>query len=214
MDSSKGFFVVFEGIDGVGKTSIIKGVYEHLKDDFDIVLTKEPTKFFNKLNKLINDPESEIFQFWIDRLLNLNRNVKPALEEGKLVIQDRYFDSTYAYQDRSEMDSSFSVVNYCNLFLIPDITFVVECPIGQCLERLKKSRKSLSKYEKEDLSVWLQRSALYKKLRHIGPKREIFTVINEDGMLDFCISEVVHIIRTFWERKVDGLSRSEACDAA
>lgn len=201
MDSNKGLFVVFEGIDGAGKTSIIKGVHEYLKEDFDIVLTKEPTSFFTDLNKLIDDPESEIFQYWIDRLVNLNRNVKPALSSGKLVLQDRYFDSTYAYQDKSEMDSSFSIVNYCNLFIVPDLTFVVECPIGQCLNRIKNSRKELSKYEKEDWSIWLQRSALYKKIKHIGPRREVFTITNEDGMLDYCISEVVQTIRTTWERK-------------
>ena len=96
----KGRLITLEGIDGTGKSSITK----MLKKRFpDAVFTREPTKSW--IGKAVKrsiesdgDPLAELFLFVADHADHIAKVIRPALEEGKLVISDRYSDSRYAYQ--------------------------------------------------------------------------------------------------------------------
>ncbi len=96
----KGKVITLEGIDGTGKSSIA----ELLKTKFTwAVFTKEPTQSWigNMVRKSINsetDPLTELFLFVADHAEHIAKVIKPSLEEGKLVVSDRYSDSRYAYQ--------------------------------------------------------------------------------------------------------------------
>ncbi len=96
-------FVTFEGIDGSGKSTVSKLVYKKLKSmGYEVVLTFEPTnsdigKFVQKCIKTQNDPFVTSFAFILDRIQH-SLEIKKWIEKGKIVLCDRYSDSTYAYQ--------------------------------------------------------------------------------------------------------------------
>ena len=104
----KGKFVTFEGCEGVGKSSQIKRLKKYLDEhNIECVVTREPGGSFvaEKIRDVILDSQNnqmcdicETFLYAAARAQHINDIVKPALEEGKLVICDRYIDSTYAYQ--------------------------------------------------------------------------------------------------------------------
>ena len=102
-------FITFEGPDGSGKTTTVNMLAEFLKEeDINFLLTREPgskhSKVSKKIRKIIIDPENNISDmaeallFAADRRMHLDNIIIPALEEGKVVLCDRYIDSSLAYQ--------------------------------------------------------------------------------------------------------------------
>lgn len=99
----KGKLITLEGIDGSGKSTNLKRLQYHFKDKPDVVFTREPTNSWigeavYRAIKCETDPLAELFLFIADHAYHLNNTIKPALEDNKLVISDRYSDSRYAYQ--------------------------------------------------------------------------------------------------------------------
>jgi dTMP kinase len=108
---TKGFFITFEGPDGSGKTTIINMIFEQLKKDFPnkkILLTREPGSNDDKLcmdirNLLLNkdikiDYRCEALLFAADRAQHVGEFLKPNLEEGSIILCDRFIDSSIVYQ--------------------------------------------------------------------------------------------------------------------
>ena len=105
---SRGYFITFEGGDGSGKSTQIRLLEEHLREaGYDVVLTREPggTAISEKIRELILDPANEemddmteAFLYAAARAQLVSQLIKPALEEGKIVICDRFVDSSIAYQ--------------------------------------------------------------------------------------------------------------------
>lgn len=104
----KGKFITFEGCEGVGKSSQIKRLKEYLNENkIDCVITREPGGSFvaEKIRDIILDSQNtgmcditETLLYAAARAQHINDIIKPNLEKGKLIICDRYVDSTYAYQ--------------------------------------------------------------------------------------------------------------------
>src|SRR5437867_3134064 len=101
------FFVTFEGIEGCGKSTQSRRVADHLRSaGHEVVLTREPggTEVTAQIRRLLADPSSrldptaELMLFLADRAQHVACVVRPALEAGKIVLCDRYGDSTLAYQ--------------------------------------------------------------------------------------------------------------------
>lgn len=101
-------FISFEGIEGSGKTTQIQGVYEHLRQKgIDVIVTREPggsnigrqirAILLDSKNKGLN-PLSELLLYMADRAQHLGEIVKPGLALGKVILCDRYYDATIAYQ--------------------------------------------------------------------------------------------------------------------
>ncbi len=96
-------FVTIEGIDGSGKTTLAQKLYQWLSaEGYDVLLTREPggapaTQILRQLILSNNDPLVNAFLFFADRAEHVSKVILPALESGKIVICDRFFDSTIAY---------------------------------------------------------------------------------------------------------------------
>ena len=106
----RGFFIVFEGIDGSGKSIHIKYLSQELKKKgYRIVITKEPSKgqVGNFLHSYVRQqqkrllPKTEVLLFTADRFEHVKKIIEPALKVGKIVISDRYYHSSLAYQGAS-----------------------------------------------------------------------------------------------------------------
>ena len=109
MNQNKGFLITFEGGDGAGKTTLIEKVIPYFEKQYGlkIVTFREPgatrigeqirTVVHNKDNEEMSD-RAELLLYLASRAQNVEQNIKPALEEGKIVLLDRFGDSSIAYQ--------------------------------------------------------------------------------------------------------------------
>ena len=130
---NRGLFLVVEGIDGAGTTTQAKRLYEALQSqEIDCHLTREPSD--GPIGRLLreilagdhkpNDATSLGLLFAADRADHLQREVLPALESGKLVISDRYYHSSLAYQGSDEDRSWIAILN--QRAMAPDCTFFLQ----------------------------------------------------------------------------------------
>lgn len=141
-------FVTFEGIDGAGKSTQAALCAEWLKGllgDSNILLTKEPGGWPGGeslrdalLSGGLSDPWGEFYVFLADRLEHVKKVIRPALEEGKTVICERYIDSTLAYQvwGRGLPLKRVNELMQWHNFPMPDLTLFFDLPLEEALRRL------------------------------------------------------------------------------
>jgi len=163
-NSYPGKFIVIEGLDGSGQSTQANLLNDFLtKKGLKVILTKEPTKdseagrkireVLDKKEKMEPSQLQELFAQ--DRKEHLENLILPALEEGKIVISDRYFFSSFAYGTASGLDLEW-LIKINNNFLLPDITFLLKVSPEVCLERIAKRNQERTIFEeKEKLArVW------------------------------------------------------------
>lgn len=150
-------FITFEGPDGSGKSTIIKKVYEKLVNDgFDIVLTREPggTPIAEKIRDIILDnsnvaldARTEALLYAASRRQHLVEKIRPALKEGKIVLCDRFLDSSLAYQGGGRNLGVQNVLNI-NLFATentyPDLTLFFDIDPELGLKRVSQDKKRVA----------------------------------------------------------------------
>jgi dTMP kinase len=135
----KGFFITFESMkDGLGKSTQAKLLYEKLKQNgHNVVLTFEPgsTEMGKHIRELLLKDEykkakvAELFLFMADRGQHYEEVLKPALAQGKIVVCDRYFDSTIAYQGFArgwDVDDLWYLHGMATGQLMPDLTIILD----------------------------------------------------------------------------------------
>ena len=155
-------FITFEGIEGSGKSTQIQLLKEFFeKKAQKAFFTKEPGSsevgkkirsiLLNKENKIF--PLTEIFLIFADRVQHVQEIIKPNLNEGKIVISDRYYDSSIAYQGQREGVDKTEIYELINMLDLPtpDITFLLDLPVDIGLKRAK-NRASLDRFESEEIS--------------------------------------------------------------
>ena len=155
-------FITFEGIEGSGKSTQIQLLKEFFeKKAQKAFFTKEPgssevgkkirSVLLNKENKIF--PQTEIFLIFADRVQHVQEIIKPNINEGKIVISDRYYDSSIAYQGQREGVDKTEIYELINMLDLPtpDITFLLDLPVDIGLKRAK-NRASLDRFESEEIS--------------------------------------------------------------
>jgi len=191
-------FVTFEGIDGSGKSTISKLVYEKLKSQgYDVVLTFEPTdswigKQVQKCIKTNTDPFVTAFTFIADRIDHC-KEIKKWLNEGKTVICDRYSESTYAYQGAQMeklVDNPMKWLKELskNHILIPDRTFIFVITPKEAIARIQ-SRNNLIPFEKIEFLEKVHNNylklAVGKRFKKIDATKSI------DELVNICCSDII-----------------------
>ena len=154
-------FITFEGGEGCGKSLQSKLLYEKiLRNGIDALLTREPggTSIGEDITRLLkwNDdaisPLTELFLFNASRSQLVNDVINPALKEGKVVVCDRFADSTTVYQGYGrglDLEMVKAVNNAASGNLLPDLTILLDMPPEKGLER--KQAEGYDRFEKEDL---------------------------------------------------------------
>ena len=144
----KGIFITFEGIDGCGKSTQLNMTKEWLiNSGYDVLQIREPggTVVGEKIRGILLDkkndsmvPLAELLLYGAARAQITEEVIKPALLEGKVVISDRFFDSTYAYQGHAR-ELGDELVNNLNLVatnnLEPDVTILLDIDPNEALKR-------------------------------------------------------------------------------
>ncbi|MEJ7619477.1 MAG: dTMP kinase [Aquificaceae bacterium] len=144
---SKSMLITFEGIDGSGKSTQAKRLYEYLKArGYKVSLYRDPgsTPLAEKIRELLlsfeMDQTTELLLFESARSSLVWERIFPDLKEGKIVILDRFIDSTTAYQGYGR-EINLGTVSILNHIAIrgrkPDITFLLNVPLEVALERIK-----------------------------------------------------------------------------
>jgi dTMP kinase len=156
-------FISFEGIEGCGKSTQAKKLHEFfLSQKIDAILTREPggTIAGECLREILIDEKipkleakTELFLNFAARLEHVEKLIKPALRSQKIVISDRFFDSTYAYQG-SAFGLDEKLIDEVRKNTIgdfaPDITFLIDLPVEAAFARIG-DRKENNRYEKLSL---------------------------------------------------------------
>ncbi len=204
MNINRGKFIVFEGIDGSGKTTQAKKLYEHLKDKgLKTVLTKEPggTNIGKEIRKILLNkdynipPIAELLLYEADRNIHISTFVKPKLHNGYIVISDRYIYSTLAYQSFGR-GIDRNLVDYLNSLatedLKPDIVFLLDIPVEEGLNRIGKIR-SKDRIEKEDINFHLKLREGFLKLAE--ENRDIFCIIDGKENINSIFDKILNILK-------------------
>jgi len=154
----KGVFIVFEGIEGAGKTTQAKNLYEYLNSiGKKSILTREPggTKTGKKIREiLLSDtdemfpPKAELFLYEADRNFHIHNVIKPNLEKGINVICDRYIYSSLAYQGYArglDINLIKTLNDIATDGVYPDIVFLIDIPVEVSLQRLGNKKDRIEK---------------------------------------------------------------------
>ncbi|HHD82548.1 MAG TPA: dTMP kinase [Bacteroidetes bacterium] len=186
---SRGFFISFEGGEASGKSTQAKKLYEYLKaEGFPVVLTHEPggTDISERIRQILLDKDNlgmcaltELFLYFASRAQHVFEVIKPALKENKIVISDRYHDSTMAYQGEGRGVPKVKIKemnDFATSGIIPDITFLIDVPPQVALKRLEQ----FDRIEREDIEFHKRVRSEYLQLARENEKR--FVII--DGMAD------------------------------
>jgi dTMP kinase len=197
-------FISFEGIEGSGKSSLIKNLKNYYKNHaLDVFFTKEPggTELGEKIREILLDPTSEIdpsselFLLMADRVHHVKNKINPNLNENKIVFCDRYIDSTIAYQGggRDLDDKDIERMIKMLKLPIPDLTILLDVPVETGLMRAKE-RSELDRFEKEDIDFHKKIRQSYLNLQKKYPDRIIIfnASMNENDVFE----EVLNYIKS------------------
>lgn len=175
-------FITFEGPEGCGKSTHSKRLKAYLEGKgLAVLLTQEPggTLVGKEIRSLLLNPESvldkttEVYLFAADRSEHVSKIILPALNEGKIVISDRFIDSTIAYQVGGR-GLPEDLVRYLNMVsskgLIPDLTILLDVSPEVGLKRAAHNRKA-DRFEKEAIAFHQRVRESYLKIARENPER-------------------------------------------
>jgi len=191
-------FVTFEGIDGSGKSTISKLVFKKLKSEgYDVVYTFEPTntflgKYVQKCIETKTDPYITAFAFIADRFEHCKKIIK-WLVEGKIVLCDRYAESTYAYQAAQMEEEVKNPIKWLkelsqDRIIVPDRTYLFLINPKDAIARIT-NRESLIPFEKEAFLEKVNNNyvklAIGKRFKKLDATKSI------DELVEICVTDIL-----------------------
>lgn len=212
---NKGILITFEGPEGAGKTTVLQHILPELaKQDIDIITTREPggIRIAESIREIILAPENtaidgktELLLFAAARRQHLNEKVLPALADGKLVIIDRFIDSSVAYQgyarDIPVLDVEM-INNFATDGLLPDLTLYFDVDTAVGLARVMTGDREVNRLDLEAQEMHEKVRAGYQKIAALHPER-IITIDASKG-LDQVIADTLFAIKTKFPESFDG----------
>ena len=201
-----GKFITFEGIDGVGKTTQIKLVAQHLTESGQqVVITREPggTAIAEKVRSIVLDPtlqlsvRTEALLFMASRSEHVEQIIKPALLAGKTVLCDRFCDSTFVYQGLTHglKVEDLADLKALNLQatggILPDLTIVLDADPEQLLQR-RNERGIADRFENNGLAFQEKLRQGFLALAAAEPER--IKVVNALGSVEEVSEKILSII--------------------
>ena len=208
MHKRKFFFIVFEGIEGSGKSYQSKKLFKNIKKNFPVVLTREPggTIGAERIRQVIlkdyfHKNKSEKFHKYTDTLLylaarneHIQNKILKSKRSNKIIICDRFIDSTIAYQVYGKK-VEFKLIDTIHKYILqkikPDITFLLTVKANKASSRLNK-RKNKNRYDKFSKNFYQNAQKAFIKLAKKNKKRYfIFDNSTDDKELEKKILNIV-----------------------
>lgn len=197
---TRGLFITFEGGDGVGKSTQMKLLGSYLESRGHVVTeTREPggTPFGAQIRELVLHsrehiaPRAEALLYAADRAHNVETIVRPALERGEVVLQDRYFDSSVAYQGSGRVLGAEDIKKislWAAGDLVPDLTILLDLDQSAAATRLIAQDKPFDRFESEKAEFHEKVRTAFLAIAADEPDR--FLVIDASQSID-SISEAI-----------------------
>ncbi|PAT02732.1 dTMP kinase [Candidatus Izimaplasma bacterium ZiA1] len=201
-----GIFITFEGPEGSGKTSVIKGVTEQLlKENYEILTTREPggIRISEKIRDIILDVEhkemtarTEALLYAASRSQHYEEKIKPALEAGKIILCDRFIDSSLAYQGYAReigVEEVFEINRFGIGNNLPVLTIFIDVPPQVGLNRVFSNTRKVDRLDLESLAFHEKVYEGYMQLKDRFPKRIKF--IDGQNPLEKVIEDTLKVIK-------------------
>ena len=188
-----GKFIVLEGLDGSGQSTESAFLRDFLiEKNYKVLMTKEPTiisEAGKKIKQVLEEKEKnsplDLQKLFVeDRKLHLDNIIIPNLKDGKIVISDRYFFSTFAYGVSDGLDLNL-LIEMNNDFLIPDLTFFLDVNQDICIKRVEKRGAPKTLFEKRE-----KLKKVYENYKKIMKNFENVYFINGESTPDKVFEEI------------------------
>lgn len=198
-----GLFITIEGIDGSGKSSIAQQLVEYFKSlGFKTILTREPggTVFGQQIRTILHErtfnlePKAEFLLFAADRTQHFQEVIKPAIDEGIIVISDRSAESSLAYQGygRNVDKEKIKLVNsWATDNITPDIIVYLKIDYKTACDRIQERNKKLTVFEQENKEFF---EKVIEGFDIILSKRKNVVTVNADQSKEIVTKEVLEKI--------------------
>ncbi|MGL5617789.1 MAG: dTMP kinase [Metamycoplasmataceae bacterium] len=210
-------FITFEGLDNSGKTTAIKKLFEYLKEnnmESNFVFTREPGGNGLKEAEFIRefvlspeydiDPMSEALLYLVSRRMHLTKIIEPAIKEGKIVICDRFIDSSLAYQGAGR-NLGIDKIRRLNEIVTdkkrPDLTFFIKVSAKESRNRLSKQKTTLDRLEKNEIEFYERIANGYDQVINNDKKR--FIIIDGSLSIEEIGNQVINEFKKFMKNKND-----------
>jgi len=177
-------FITLEGPEGSGKTSHIPPLVEYLREKgYTIFATREPggTSISEQIREVIHDlknvemhPRTETLLYQAARAQIVEQVIKPRLAAGEIVLSDRYYDSTIAYQGyghQQDLEQVRALVKYATGGLVPDLTILLDVDVEEGLQRKKKNNAEWNRMDDHAIQFYQRVRAGYLVMVKQEPKR-------------------------------------------
>lgn len=203
--SARGLFITIEGGEGVGKSTNIAFLEEHLRaQGVDLLVTREPggSSLGEDIRKLLLTPRDEPVSVTAEMLLvfaaraqHICERIEPALAGGQWVLCDRFTDATYAYQSGGRGVDATTVRSLENIVqgsLRPDYTLLLDAPVDTGMARAR-GRGELDRFEREEKAFFERVRTTYLQLAQESSGR--FRVIDAGGSLETVQGQLLKVCR-------------------
>lgn len=209
----RGLFITFEGNDGSGKSSALQTVKkELLEKGFDVVYTREPGGSYiaEKIRELIldkdnlgMDPKTEALLYAASRREHITKTIIPALEAGKIILCDRFLDSSLAYQGYARelgIDDVLQMNQFATEGLFPDLTILVCTRPEIGMSRIKKDERDMDRLELEKITFHNQ---VYEGYLSIADRfNDRVVVVNGEESKEDVLETVKNILYPFIKERI------------
>ncbi|MCA1899303.1 MAG: dTMP kinase [Chloroflexi bacterium] len=198
-------FITLEGPEGCGKTSHIPPLVEFLRGKGYVVFpTREPggTSISEQIRDILHDlknvemhPRAETLLYQAARAQIVEQVIKPRLAAGEIVISDRYYDSTIAYQGyghRQDLEQVRGLVRYATGGLTPDLTILLDLDVEVGLRRKKQNQSEWNRMDDHEVEFYKRVRAGYLEMVKAEPER--WVVVNAERKWDDVQAELKKVI--------------------
>lgn len=197
-------FITFEGIDYSGKSTQAKLLYDYFQSrKIRTLLLREPggTKISEKIREILLNrdhlemlPITEFLLFSASRAQLVNEVIKPNLNKGVVVICDRYYDSSTAYQGyggKVNIKKIFEVNDFATANLLPDLTFLIDISPKKAFERAK-GKNNFDRIENKKHAFYYRVRKGFKEIADKNKRR--FVIVDGSKNIDEIHSEIIQIV--------------------
>jgi len=200
----RGFFVVFEGIEGAGKSTLIQKLSRELeRRGIPFKITREPggPHTAEAIRRLILDkdlaiePMTELFLLMASRYENTVKSIIPALERGYIVISDRYRDSSVAYQGYGRgipVEFIEELNEKATLGLKPDLVFIIDISVEEMLKRIEGRGDEKNRMDSQEMDFYRRARRGYLLMARENPDR--YVVLDGTMSEEELITKIMNIM--------------------
>lgn len=169
-NKTNGLLITFCGLDGCGKTTMIHKLTAELEQEHQIFLTKQPTDFVRQseiFRTYMDSPNHDAYDYRSlsllaasDRLQHVNKVIEPAMEQGQIVLSDRYFYSCLANLHARGFDNDQWIYEVAQSVVKPDIAFFFDVPVSTAVARVRSREEEKDRYIDMELQEKLREEYL------------------------------------------------------